>query len=149
MSHVYLQLWLNEASQKYATINIHKGLYQYTRLPFGVSSACAIFQQTMENIFQGLPQIIIYLDDVLITGSTNKEHFKNLDIVLRHFPEEQKQKLLEKLSRSVSICEEKVRVNVLGPVTLLQNSLSKVLAHYDVKQDLVLTRNASPYGIRV
>ena len=54
-SHAYLQLWLDEDSQRFATINTLKGLFQYKRLPFGVSSACAIFQRTMESILQGLP----------------------------------------------------------------------------------------------
>eukprot|EP00061_Rhincodon_typus_P014720 g41947.t1 len=39
----------------------------------------------MENILQGLPHVVIYLDDMLITGKTNKEHLENLDIVLKYF----------------------------------------------------------------
>eukprot|EP00061_Rhincodon_typus_P018437 g47606.t1 len=81
MSHAYLQLQLDKESQKYATT--HKGLYQYTRQPFGVSSACALFQRTMENILQGLPQVAICLDGVLITRKTKKEHLENLDVVLK------------------------------------------------------------------
>eukprot|EP00061_Rhincodon_typus_P015013 g42450.t1 len=85
MSHAYLQLRLDEEFQNYATINTHKGLYQYTRLRFGVTSACTLFQRTIENILQRLPQVAIYLDVELITGKTNKEHLENLDIVLKHF----------------------------------------------------------------
>ena len=43
MSQAYQQLLLDEDSKKYTTINTHKGLYQYNRLPFGVSSAPGIF----------------------------------------------------------------------------------------------------------
>ena len=50
MSQAYQQLLLDEESKKYTTINTHKGLYQYNRLPFGVSSAPGIFQRTMENL---------------------------------------------------------------------------------------------------
>eukprot|EP00061_Rhincodon_typus_P004721 g23279.t1 len=85
MNHADLQLRLDEESQKYATINTHKSLYQYTRLPFGVPSVCALFQRTMESILQGLPQVAINLGDVLLTGKTNKEHMENLDIALQHF----------------------------------------------------------------
>ena len=63
-------------------INTQKGLYRYNRLPFGVSSAPAIFQRTMENILQGLPQVCIYIDDILITGRTEEEHLHNLGKVL-------------------------------------------------------------------
>ena len=44
MSRAYLQLELEESSQELVTINIHKGLYKYTRLPFGVASTPAIFK---------------------------------------------------------------------------------------------------------
>ena len=43
LSHAYLQLELENESQELVTINTHKGLYKYTRLPFGVASAPAIF----------------------------------------------------------------------------------------------------------
>ena len=54
LSHAYQQLELEKSSRPYVTINTHKGLFHYTRLPFGVSSAPAIFQRTMDNILQGL-----------------------------------------------------------------------------------------------
>ena len=58
--------------------NTHRGLYQYTRLPFGVSSAPAIFQKVMDTVLQGLPKIISYLDDILISASTPEEHLDNV-----------------------------------------------------------------------
>ena len=39
MSQAYQQFLLDEESKKFTTINTHKGLYQYNRPPFGVSSA--------------------------------------------------------------------------------------------------------------
>ena len=55
-------------------MNTHKGLFQYTRLPFGVASAPGIFQRTMENVLQDIPQVAVYLDDILIGGRTETEH---------------------------------------------------------------------------
>ncbi len=49
LSHAYQQLPLAEESKKYTTINTTKGLFQYERLPFGISSAPAIFQRTMDR----------------------------------------------------------------------------------------------------
>ena len=46
----YQQIVLDEESREYTTINTPKGLYQYTRLPFGVESAPAIFQRTFYKV---------------------------------------------------------------------------------------------------
>ena len=39
LSQAYHQLELDDASKVYTTINTHRSLYQYTRLPFGIHSA--------------------------------------------------------------------------------------------------------------
>ena len=64
------------------TINTHKGLYKYKRLPYGVASAPAIFQKFMENILQGIPNVVIYIDDILIMGKSDAEHLATLREVL-------------------------------------------------------------------
>jgi hypothetical protein len=83
LSHAYLQVPLDEQSQKYVTINTHKGLFKYTRLPFGIASAPSIFQRVMENLLQGIPRVCVYLDDILVTGATEQEHLANLAQVLQ------------------------------------------------------------------
>ena len=82
MSQAYLQLPLDDKSKELVTINTHKGLFKYNRLPFGVSSAPVVFQRCMESLFQGCKGVAIYLDDILVTGPTVEEHLANLDKVL-------------------------------------------------------------------
>ncbi len=82
MSSAYLQLPLEEESKKLVAINTHKGLFVYNRLPFGISSAPAIFQRCIETLLRGLKGVSVYLDDILITGATLEEHLTNLDAVL-------------------------------------------------------------------
>jgi len=52
LAHAYQQIPLDDASKKLVAINTHKGLFQYNRLPFGVSAAPSIFQRTMETLLQ-------------------------------------------------------------------------------------------------
>ena len=84
LSHAYLQIPLDVESRRYVTINTHKGLFEYKRLPFGVASAPSIFQRIMEKcLLQGINGVCVYLDDILITGATETEHLNNLAQVLQ------------------------------------------------------------------
>ena len=49
LKHAYQQIKLAETSKPLVTISTHRGLYQYTRLPFGAASAPALFQKVMDT----------------------------------------------------------------------------------------------------
>lgn len=55
----FTKLKISKNSQVFLTINTHKGLYRYKRLPFGVKTAPFIFQKTMDNILIGLKYVVI------------------------------------------------------------------------------------------
>ena len=81
MSQAYQQMTLDEESRKFTTINIHKGLFQYNRLPFGISSVPGIFQRTMEKLLQGIPHVTVRMDDILISGKYVNDYLTNLEAV--------------------------------------------------------------------
>ena len=81
LKSAYQQLYLDPESQQLVTINTHRGLYRYKRLPFGIASLPALFQRTMDIILQGLDHVASIQDDILITGK-DEEHMKNLNSVL-------------------------------------------------------------------
>ena len=87
LSQAYLQIPLDDSSKELVTINTHKGLFRYNRLPFGISSAPAIFQRCMENLLQGINGVCVYFDDILVTGSPSEDHLQNLDKVLTKIDE--------------------------------------------------------------
>ena len=72
---------MDEDSKKLLVVNTPKGLFQYTRLPYGVSIAPAIFQSVMDRILYGLP-VACYLDDIHIATKTKEEHDKLLEQTL-------------------------------------------------------------------
>lgn len=45
LREAYCQFQLEELSKDLVVINTHKSLFRYTRLPFGVASASAVFQR--------------------------------------------------------------------------------------------------------
>ena len=77
-----MQLELDEESQHFMVINTHRGLFKYTHLPFDIAAAPAVFQQTMDIVLQGLPGVVCYLDDIIVTGKDKTEHLCNLERVL-------------------------------------------------------------------
>jgi hypothetical protein len=82
LSDAYLQVELDDSSKDLVVINTPLGLYKYNRMPFGISSAPAIFQRLIDQIIVDIPNCIAYLDDLLITGSTEDEHLNTLEQVL-------------------------------------------------------------------
>lgn len=74
---------MEEESKKLLPISTHRGLFRYNRLVFGIASSPAIFQKTIEHVMQGVPGTQVILDDMIITGKSNKEHLQNLEVVLQ------------------------------------------------------------------
>ena len=81
LSHAYQQLELDEETQELLTVNTHRGLYQPTRLQFGVHSATGIFQREMDKRLKDIPFCKVRVDDILISGHDDASHLKNLPSV--------------------------------------------------------------------
>ena len=47
----------------------------------------AMFQRAMDMILQGIDGVICYIDDILMTGSTDEEHLERLEEVLKRLKE--------------------------------------------------------------
>ena len=72
---------LEESSKQYTAFNAGPlGLFEYQRLPFGITNATASFQRMMEYVLCDLvPSIcLVYIDDVIVHSYTPSEHLESL-----------------------------------------------------------------------
>jgi hypothetical protein len=82
LSQAFQQVELEDTSKDVVTIATHKGFFRYNRLPYGVASAPGLFQREMEKLIMGIEGVVCFLDDILVTGKTDDEHFNRLKLVL-------------------------------------------------------------------
>ncbi|XP_064470026.1 uncharacterized protein K02A2.6-like [Ornithodoros turicata] len=87
LSEAYLQMELDEEAKKLLVINTHKGLFQFNRMPFGIASAPATFQRTMEQVTTGIDHVACYLDDIIAPGCDDDEHKKHLEAAFKRLKE--------------------------------------------------------------
>ncbi|MBW0470318.1 hypothetical protein O181_010033 [Austropuccinia psidii MF-1] len=72
-------------SMKLLRMICHMGIYEYTRMPFGIKNAPAHFQRTMDTIFQEEILelwMVVYIDDIIIYSETWEEYVHQIDRVL-------------------------------------------------------------------
>jgi hypothetical protein len=70
MKSGYHQIPMDPASKRKTAFVTYDGLYQFRKLPFGLTNAPATFQRLMETVLAGLDWKIclVYLDDILVIG---------------------------------------------------------------------------------
>lgn len=85
LQHAYYQLSLDMKDRPYTAFQANNQLYQFTRLPFGLTNAVACFQRTMNDIIEKfhLRSTFAYLDDVIICGSDTEDHDSNLKAFMK------------------------------------------------------------------
>ncbi|MBW0510247.1 hypothetical protein O181_049962 [Austropuccinia psidii MF-1] len=72
-------------SMKLRRIIFHMGIYEYTRMPFGIKNAPAHFQSMMDTIFQEEileGWMVVYIDEIIIYSETWEDHVQYIDRVL-------------------------------------------------------------------
>lgn len=84
------QVRLTERAQELTTFITSRGLYQYTRVPFGLKGGPSYFQRMLQDVvLKDLCNVIcmIYIDDIIIFGRNHEEHADNLRRVLQRLAE--------------------------------------------------------------
>ncbi len=80
--HGFWQVPLHVDSQHLTTFITPFGRFCFKRLPFCITSAPKLYQRIMSDLLVDLPGVVVYMDDVLVTGKTQEEHDQRLHHVL-------------------------------------------------------------------
>ena len=84
----FWQIKMAPESQQYTAFTANNlRFYKFTCMPFGLCKTPVTFQQLMQNTLGelNLTYCVIYLDDVIVFGHTEKEHLEHLCIVFERF----------------------------------------------------------------
>jgi len=85
----YWQLGMPQRAKERSAFCTRRVLYQFTRMPFGLSNAPASFCRLMQIIQHDLLYVccICYLDDIIVFGETPEQLMKTLDRVFTRLKE--------------------------------------------------------------
>lgn len=82
ITSAYHHVELHPESRGVTTFMTSKGLMQFKRLMFGITCAPEIFQRIMTEMLADVDGVIVYIDDIVVSGRTKEEHDKRLEQVL-------------------------------------------------------------------
>lgn len=79
------QIRMKEGDIEKTAFSINNGKYEFTRMPFGLKNAPAIFQRAIDDVLRKhIGKICyVYIDDVIIFGKTLEEVLENLETILK------------------------------------------------------------------
>ncbi|XP_055633584.1 uncharacterized protein K02A2.6-like [Toxorhynchites rutilus septentrionalis] len=128
ITSAYYHVELHPASREITTFMTSKGLMRFKRLMFGINCAPEIFQRIMCEMLAGTEGVVVYIDDVVIWGSTVDEHDERLRMVMDILEENHaflnKEKCLFRV-KELKILGFKVSVDGISPtddkVSAIQN----------------------------
>ena len=80
LTSAYHQIPLHKDEQLFTAFEANGNLYEFTRVPFGVTNGPAIFQREMDNVIRedALNATWAYIDNITVAGMTKEEHDENL-----------------------------------------------------------------------
>lgn len=83
LKQAYQPVLLDDESKKLMTILTNKGLFMYSRIPFGITSGLSVFQRIADHLVMDLEGVVAFQDDFLISGKNEKDHVNKLKLVLQ------------------------------------------------------------------
>ena len=63
------------------------GLFEFTRMPFGLRNAAQTFQRFINEVVQDLDFVFVYIDDILVASQTEEQHKRHLETLFQRLTE--------------------------------------------------------------
>ncbi|XP_072401178.1 uncharacterized protein [Diabrotica undecimpunctata] len=105
LSEGYHHLELDEASTWKCCFATSYGIFRYKVLPYGLSNSQDLFQEVVEDKFKGIENLLICHDDMIVMGTTKKEH----DTIVKKVLERAKEVGAKFNSDKFQYCQEEVK----------------------------------------
>ena len=83
----YWQIPLSERARDYTAFATKRGLMRYTKLPFGLKTACATFVRLMRIVTAGLDNVECYFDNLVIHSASWDSHVRDVEKLLMRLRE--------------------------------------------------------------
>lgn len=80
LKSAYHQVPIQQADQKYTAFEADGQLWEFTRIPFGITNGVSAFQRTMDKVVltENLKDTFVYVDNITIAGRSKEEHDQNV-----------------------------------------------------------------------
>ena len=74
----FYQIGVRESDREKLAFTCQFGLFQFKKLPFGISTAPGIFQELMTKVLSGAKHAKCFIDDILVLSRSFEEHLIHL-----------------------------------------------------------------------
>ena len=80
LRNAYHQVSIKDEDKPYTAFEADNKLYQFKRIPFGITNGVASFQRVIDEIVEkeGLEDTFVYIDNVTVCGHSQEQHDENL-----------------------------------------------------------------------
>ncbi|EZG43272.1 RNA-directed DNA polymerase [Gregarina niphandrodes] len=82
-NHGFWNVPLGAESRQFTAFVSHRGIFEYTAIPFGVKNSPILFQQVMDRVFEGLVgnNVNVYIDDIVVEEGIKPDPKKVADLM--------------------------------------------------------------------
>ena len=80
----FWQMVLHPKSREFTAFTVAgQGQYQWVTSPMGLLGCPSSFQRLMETVVAGMPNVLVYIDDLLVHSCTHEDHLAQLNQLLQ------------------------------------------------------------------